>query len=73
MSKERKITLVFDIIFTIVMAVLVVVNVCAGDFGAAILWNMNFILWICNTTLDLARGEKEKIMMKLKEEDNEKK
>ena len=72
MSKERKVILIFDIIFVILMAVLVIVNVCRGDFGAAIVWNMNFVLWICNTALDLARGEKEKITTKLKEKDDEK-
>lgn len=72
MSKERKVMLIFDIIYTILMAVCVIINVFEGDFGAAILWNMNFTLWICNTALDLARGEKEKITAKLKEEDNKK-
>ena len=73
MSKERKAILIFDIICTIITAVLVIVNVCRGHYGAAILWNMNFSLWICNTALDLACGEKEKITTKLKEEDKEKK
>lgn len=68
----NKVILIFDIIFTILMATLVIINVFEGDFGAAILWNMNFTLWICNTALDLARGEKEKITAKLKEEDNKK-
>lgn len=72
MSKGSKVILIFDIIFTILMAVLVIVNVGKGCFGEAILWNMNFILWICNVALDLARGEKEKITAKLKEEDNKK-
>ncbi len=72
MSKGSKVILIFDIIFTILMAVCVIINVFEGDFGAAILWNMNFILWICNTALDLAHGEKEKITAKLKEEDNKK-
>lgn len=73
MSKERKAILILDIIFIILTAVLVIVNVCKGRFGAAILWNMNFTLWLCNIALDLARGEKEKITTKLKEEDKEKK
>lgn len=60
MSKERTVKLILDMIFIILTAVLVIVNVCRGDFGAAIVWNMNFILWICNTALDLARGEKER-------------
>lgn len=60
MSKERTVMLILDIIFIILMVVLVIVNVCRGDFGAAIVWNMNFILWICNTALDLARREKER-------------
>lgn len=72
MCKERKVMLILDIIFTILMAVCVIIRVFKGDFGTAILWNMNFTLWICNTALDLARGEKEKITAKLKEEDNKK-
>ena len=71
MSKERKV-LIFDIMCTIITAVLVIVNVCMGHYGAAILWNMNFTLWLCNITLDLVRGEKEKITTKLKEKDDEK-
>lgn len=67
-----KVILILDIIFTILMGVLVVVNVCEGDFGVAILWNMNFTLWICNVALDLALREKEKITTKLKEKDDEK-
>lgn len=70
MSKERKVMVILGIIFTILMAVLVVVNVCKDNFGTAIVWNMNFTVWICNVALDLARGEKEKITAKLKEEDN---
>ena len=54
------------------MGVLVVVNVCEGDFGVAILWNMNFTLWICNVALGLAQEKKEKMAAKSKEEDNEK-
>lgn len=69
MSKERKVMLILDIIFIILTAMCVIVNVCGGHFGAAILWNMNFTLWICDTALDLARGEKEKIIAKSKEED----
>lgn len=68
----NKVILILDIIFTILMGVLVVVNVCEGDFGVAILWNMNFTLWICNVALDLAQGQKEKITAKLKDEDNKK-
>lgn len=68
----NKVILIFDIIFTILMATLVIVNVFEGDFGTAILWNMNFILWICNIALDLAHGKKEKITSKSKEEDNKK-
>ena len=72
MCKERKAILILDIIFIILTAVLVIVNVCKGRFGAAILWNMNFTLWLCNIALDLARGEKEKITTKLEEEEDEK-
>ena len=46
MSKKRKVILILDIIFVILMAVLVIVNVCEGDFGEAIMWNMSFTLWI---------------------------
>ena len=67
-----KVILILDSIFTILMGVLVVVNVCEGDFGVAILWNMNFTLWICNVALDLAQEKKEKMAAKSKEEDNEK-
>lgn len=72
MSKERKVILILDTICTTLMALCVIINVVEGDFGMAIMWNMNFTLWICNTALDLARGEKEKITAKLKEEDNKK-
>ena len=72
MCKQRKVMLIFDIICTIITAVLVIVNVCMGHYGTAILWNMNFTLWICNVALDLAQGEKEKMAAKSKEEDNEK-
>ena len=71
MSKQRKAMLIYDIICTIITAVLVIVNVCTGDYGAAILWNMNFALWLCNTAESLRFGEIEKITAKLKEE-NEK-
>ena len=67
-----KVILILDIMCTIISAVLVIVNVCEGDFGVAILWNMNFTLWICNAALDLAREKKEKITTKLEEEDKEK-
>ena len=67
-----KVILILDIMCTIISAVLVIVNVYRGDFGAAIMWNMSFTLWICNITVDLARGEKEKITTKLKEKDDEK-
>lgn len=72
MSKGSKVILIFDIIFTILMAVCVIINVFEGDFGAAILWNMNFTLWICNTSWTLRLGEIEKIMAILEEEDNKK-
>ena len=71
MSKQRKVMLIFDIICTIITAVLVIVNVCTGRFGAAILWNMSFTLWLCDIALDLALREKEKITTKLKEKDDE--
>ena len=58
-------------IFIILAAVFVIVNVCTGHYGTAIVWNMSFTLWICNIALDLARGEKEKITTKLKEKDDE--
>ena len=67
-----KVILILDIMCTIISAVLVIVNICKGDFGMAILWNMSFVLWLCNIALDLARGEKEKITTKLKEKDDEK-
>ena len=72
MSKERKVILILDIICTIITAVLVIVNVCRGHYGAAILWNMNFSLWLCNTAESLRFGEIEKITAKLKEEENKK-
>ena len=72
MSKVRKVILIFDIMCTIISAVLVIVNICKGDFGMAILWNMAFTLWLCNIALDLVCGEKEKITTKLKEKDDEK-
>lgn len=71
MSKQRKVMLIVDIIFIILAAVFVIVNVCTGDYGDAILWNMSFTLWLCDIALDLALGEKEKITAKLKEKDNE--
>ena len=72
MSKQRKVMLILDIIFVILMAVLVIVNVCRGDFGTAILCNMAFTLWLCNIALDLACEVMEKITTKLKEKDKEK-
>ena len=72
MSKERKAILILDIICTIITAVLVIVNICKGDFGMAIMWNMAFTLWLCNIALDLACEVMEKITTKLKEEDKEK-
>lgn len=72
MSKERKVMLILDTIFTILMAINVIVNVCKGYYGAAIIWNMSFILWLCNTALNLALGWIEKITAKSKEEDNKK-
>lgn len=60
MNKQRKVMLIFDIICTIITAVLVIVNVCTGRFGAAILWNMSFTLWLCDIALGLARGKKER-------------
>ena len=72
MSKQRKAILIFDIICTIIAAACVAVNVYRGNFGVAILCNMAFTLWLCNTALDLAHGEKEKITTKLKEKDDEK-
>ena len=71
MNKQRKVMLIFDIICTIITAVLVIVNVCTGRFGAAILWNMSFTLWLCDIALGLALREKEKITAKLKERNNE--
>ena len=72
MSKQRKAILIFDIICAIIAAVLVIVNICKGDFGMAILWNMNFTLWLYITAGGLRFREKEKITTKLKEEDKEK-
>ena len=72
MSKKRKAILILDIIFTIITAVIVIVNICKGRFGAAILWNMNFTLWLCNTVESLRFGEIEKIIAILEEEDDEK-
>lgn len=72
MSKERKVILIFDIICAIITAVLAIVNVCKGRFGTAILWNMSFSLWLCNTVEALRFGEIEKIITKLEEEEDEK-
>ena len=69
MSKKRKAILILDIIFTIITAVLVIVNVCTGDYGAAILWNMNFALWLYITAGGLRFGEIEKKTAILEEED----
>ena len=70
MSKERTVKLIVDMIFIILTAIFVIVNVCTGDYGEAILWNMSFTLWLCDIALDLALGEKEKITAKLKEKDD---
>ena len=72
MSKERKVILILDIIGAIITGVLVIVNICKGRFGAAILWNMNFTLWLYNTAESLRFGEIEKIIAILEEEDKEK-
>lgn len=48
MSKQRKVMLIFDIICAIITAVLAIVNIYRGHFDTAILWNMNFTLWLCN-------------------------
>ena len=72
MSKQRKAMLIFDIICTIIAAACVVVTVYSGNFGAAILCNMAFTLWLCNTAESLRFGEIEKITAKLKEEENKK-
>ena len=72
MSKQRKAILILDIICAIIAAVLVIVNVCTGDYGAAILWNMHFTLWLCNTAECSRFGEIEKIIAILEEEDKEK-
>ena len=53
MSKQRKVMLIFNIICTIIAAACVVVNVYRGNFGAAILCNMAFTLWLCNTAESL--------------------
>lgn len=60
MSKERTVKLILDMIFIILTAVLVIVNVCTGDYGEAIVWNVSFTLRIYNMALDLARGKKER-------------
>ena len=72
MSKERKVILILDIIGAIITGVLVIVNVCRGHYGAAILWNMAFTSWLCNTVESLRFGEIEKIIAILEEEDKEK-
>lgn len=72
MSKERKAILILDIICTIITATCAVVNVYRGNFGTAILCNMAFTLWLCNTAESLRFGEIEKITTKLKEKDDEK-
>lgn len=72
MSKERTVKLILDMIFIILTVVLVVVNVYRGNFGTAILCNMAFTLWLCNTVESLRFGEIEKITTKLKEKDDEK-
>lgn len=72
MSKQRKVMLIFDIICTIITAVLVIVNICKGHLNTAILWNMNFTLWLYNISWTLRLGEIEKITAILEEEDNEK-
>ena len=71
MSKKRTAKLIVDMIFIILAAVFVIVNVCRGHYGEAILWNMSFTLWLCDIALGLALREKEKITAKLKEKDNE--
>ena len=67
-----KVMLILDIICTIITVALVIVNICKGRLGAAILWNMNFTLWIYNTAESLRFGEIEKITTRLKEKDDEK-
>lgn len=64
-----KVILILDTIVTILMALCVIINVVEGNFGAAIMWNINFTLGLFNTTLDLLFGEIKKITTKLKEED----
>ena len=68
----RKGILIVDIICTIIAAACAVVNVYRGNFDVAILCNMAFTLWLCNTAESLRFGEKEKITTRLKEEDKEK-
>ena len=72
MSKQRKAILIWDIICTIIAAACVVVNVYRGNFGVAILCNMAFTLWLCNTAESLRFGEMKKITTKLEEKDKEK-
>lgn len=69
MSRERKVILISDTICTILMAVCVIVNIYRGHFGAAILWNMNFTLWLCNTLLNVVFGQIEKLTKKLTEDE----
>ena len=69
MCKERKAILILDIICTIIAAACVVVNVYRGNFGVAILCNMAFTLWLCNTAESLRFGEIEKKTAILEEED----
>ena len=72
MSKQRKVMLIFNIICTIIAAACVVVNVYRGNFGVAILCNMAFTLWLCNTVESLRFGEIEKIITKLEEKKKKK-
>lgn len=69
MSKERKVILILDTICTILMAVCVIVNAFKGDFRAAILWNMNFTIWLCNTLLNVVFWQIEKLTKKLTEDE----
>lgn len=71
MSKKRTAKLIVDMIFIILTAVCVIVKICTGNYGEAILWNMSFTLSLCDIALDLALREKEKITTKLKEKDDE--
>ena len=64
-----KVILILDIICTIITAVCVIVNVYRGNFGVAILCNMAFTLWLCNTAESLRFGEIEKKTAILEEED----